>query len=130
MILTGMNETLSLQQEADLAMGEITKTLIREMAVDFSYPYFVTRVGFFTSKPYPLPRIRAIIWPLETYLWLCLGMTLPIFSLVYWILATFQSGSGNVPSGQLVSHVVQIFLWQSKQDISSLFLIHTKRMKL
>ena len=95
-------------------MGEITKTQLREMAVDFSYPYFVTRVGFVTKKPFPLPRIEAISWPFRRYLWLCLGMTLPIFCLVYWIFAKFQSGGGNLALGDRVTHVLKIFLYQSK----------------
>ena len=103
-----------------MAMGDITRTLIREMAVDFSYPYFVTRVGFFTKKPYPLPRIEAIVWPFRKYLWLCLGMTLPLFSLAYWILAKVITRSRNVASGELVDHVVRILVYQSKQNISSL----------
>ena len=116
MILSVANDIISLLQEAHLAMGDITRTTIRETAVDFSFPYFVTRVGYFTKKPYPLPRIQSIVWPFEKYLWLCLGVTLPIFSDVYWISAKLSHSSKKI-SVDLVSQVVGIFLYQSKQYI-------------
>ena len=108
-------------QEANMAMGDITRTVIRGTAVDFSFPYFVTRVGYFTKKPYPLPRIESIVWPFDKYLWLCLVVTLPIFTLTYLIWAKLQPRSENVGSQDLVTHVMMIFLYQSKQIMRSEF---------
>ena len=102
-------------QEAIMAMGEITRTVIRGTAVDFSFPYFVTRVGYFTKKPYPLPRIQSIVWPFDKYLWLYLMVTLPIFTLTYWIWAKLQPRNENVGLQDLVTHVMIIFLKQSMQ---------------
>ena len=107
-------------KEADLAMGEITRTSIRETAVDFSFPYFVTRVGYFTKKPYPLPRIMSIVWPFKEFLWLCLVVTLPMFSLSYWIVAKFQPRHQNIGLQDLITNVMMIFLYQSKLKISDL----------
>ena len=116
MTILDMNESISFHiKEADLAMGEITRTLIRETAVDFSFPYFITRVGYFTKKPYPLPRILSIVWPFKEFLWLCLVVTLPIFSLIYWLIAKFQPGHQNLGLQDLVTHVMMIFLYQSMQ---------------
>ena len=108
-------------QEANMAMGDITRTVIRGTAVDFSFPYFVTRVGYFTKKPYPLPRIESIVWPFDKYLWLCLVVTLPIFTLTYLIWVKLQPRSENVGSQDLVTHVMMIFLYQSKQIMRSEF---------
>ena len=116
-----MNESTSFHiKEADLAMGDITRTSIRETAVDFSFPYFVTRVGYFTKKPYPLPRIMSILWPFKEFLWLCLAVTLPMFSVTYWIMSKFQPGHQNLVLQDLVTHVMMIFLYQSKLKISDL----------
>ena len=97
-------------------MGEITKTEIRETAVDFSYPYFMTRVGFFTKKPHPRSKIIAILWPFHPYLWICLSVTLPIISLVYWAFAKFRFGrvkSQKLTLGEAVTHIMEIFIRQS-----------------
>ena len=99
-------------------MGDITKTAIRETAVDFSYPYFLTRVGFFTKKPHPLPKFKAILWPFHVYLWLCIAVTLPIFCLMYWLFANFWSSHDkfhNMSLGEAVEHVMRIFLNQGEQ---------------
>ena len=115
MTIHDMNESISFHvKEAHLAMGDITRTVIRETAVDFSFPYFITRVGYFTKKPYPLPRILSIVWPFKEFLWLCLVVTLPIFSLIYWLIAKFQPGHQNLGLQDLVTHVMMIFLYQSK----------------
>ena len=37
-------------------MGDITETALRDSVVDFSYPYFFTRVGFFTRKRHQFSR--------------------------------------------------------------------------
>ena len=121
LMIHDMNESTSFHiKEADLAMGDITRTSIRETAVDFSFPYFVTRVGYFTRKPYPLPRIMSILWPFKEFLWLCLAVTLPIFSVTYWIMSKFQPGHQNLVLQDLVTHVMMIFLYQSKLKISDL----------
>ena len=97
-------------------MGEITKTAIRETAVDFSYPYFMTRVGFFTKKPLPLSKLNAILWPFHEYLWICLSGTIPIFCLVYWFFSKFRFGMGKFQKltlGESVTHVMEVFIRQS-----------------
>ena len=65
-------------------MGEITKTEIRETAVDFSYPYFESKLGFITKKPSPIPNIKAILWPFGNIVWIALAVSVPAFSFIFW----------------------------------------------
>ena len=74
---------ISVNQEAGLAMGAITQTSMREKVVDFSYPYFFTRVGFFTRKPSQIPNYKAIIGPYNIMVWMALSASVPVFTLIY-----------------------------------------------
>ena len=65
-------------------MGPITRTVVRETAVDFSYPYLLTKIGFVTKKASPLPKVLAIVWPYETKLWVALLVTLPAICMIYY----------------------------------------------
>ena len=97
-------------------MGEITKTAIRETAVDFSYPYFMTRVGFFTKKPHPVSKLKAILWPFHVYLWICLSVTISIVCIVYWSFAKLRFGRGKIQKLTLlqsVTHVLEIIIRHS-----------------
>ena len=65
-------------------MGPITQTVVRDTAVDFSYPYLLTKIGFITKKPSPLPKVMAIVWPYDTKLWIALLVTLPAICMIYY----------------------------------------------
>ena len=64
-------------------MGSITMTALRDTAVDFSYPYFLTRIGFITKKPSQVPNVMAILGPYGSIVWIALAVSVPIFSLVF-----------------------------------------------
>ena len=64
-------------------MGAITRTYERDTVVDFSYPYFLIRVGFITKKPTPIPNIKALFWPYEDIVWICLATSIPLFALIF-----------------------------------------------
>ena len=68
-------------------MGTLTQTSLRNTAVDFSYPYFFTRLGFYTKKPPPIPKLNALFWPYKKEVWLSLAGTLSAFTLVNLILS-------------------------------------------
>ena len=80
---------LHVLQEAALAGGAITMTTGRGSAVDFSYPYFETKIGFLSQKPGFLPKYLAILWPFEAYLWIALLIALIGFSIFYWTVIRF-----------------------------------------
>ena len=64
-------------------MGAITQTSMRDKVVDFSYPYFFIRVGFVTKKPSQILNIKALFWPYGDVVWICLAMSVPLFTLIF-----------------------------------------------
>ena len=62
----------------------MARNVIRDTAVDFSYHSFITRVGFVTKKPRPLPKIGAFWWPFDNDLWVSVGVAVVLFSLGFW----------------------------------------------
>ena len=65
-----------------MAIGMLTQTSLRDMAVDFSYPYFYTRMGFFTKKPPTIPKLYAMFWPFKMEVWMSLAVALVAFTMV------------------------------------------------
>lgn len=104
----------SSNQEAELAMGSITSTPLRDTAVDFSYPYFFNRLGFITKKPSPLPKFMAILWPYQKNVWITTGVMVPVFSLIYWIFLTLQQqgGRNKCSFGSVLQEVSQMLVMQ------------------
>ena len=90
-----------------MAMGAITRTSLRDTAVDFSYPYFITRVGFVTRKPTPLPKVMAILWPYRLNVWATFAVTLVVFNLVNWIFSRIYKKGFN-PTFNLGKIVLQV----------------------
>ena len=68
-------------------MGGITRTFLRNMAVDFSFPYFVTTIGFFTKKPPHETRLMSLLWPYERRVWIALAVALPAYNFINYILS-------------------------------------------
>ena len=90
-----------------MAMGAITQTSLRETAVDFSYPYLTTRIGFVTRKPSPLPKVMAILWPYRINVWAAFAVTLVGFNLVNWIFSRIYK-KGFSPTFNLGKIVLQV----------------------
>ena len=90
-----------------MAMGAITRTSLRDTAVDFSYPYFITRVGFVTRKPTPLPKVMAILWPYRLNVWATFAVTLVVFNLVNWMVSSIYK-KGFSPTFNLGKIVLQV----------------------
>ena len=74
-------------QEGHMAMGQISITAIRETAVDFTYPYFMTNIGIVSKKPMPLPKYLAILWPFKPAVWLAMAIALVMSGPTYWMLS-------------------------------------------
>ena len=90
-----------------MAMGSITRTSLRDTAVDFSYPYFAERIGFYTRKPSPLPKIIAILRPYNINVWTAFAVALAAFNLVYWMFCRIYNKGFN-PSFNLGKIILQI----------------------
>ena len=98
-------------------MGAITRTSSRETAVDFSFPYFISRMGFYTRKPSPVPRVLAILWPYSTFVWLSLAVSVPVFSLVVWTFSKVDKEGfrSNFHFGTALFQVSQMLVMQGGQ---------------
>ena len=90
-----------------MAMGAITRTSLRDTAVDFSYPYFNVSVGFITRKPSPLPKVMAILWPYRLNVWAAFAVTLVVFNLVNWMVSRIYK-KGFSPSFNLGKIILQV----------------------
>ena len=65
-------------------MGVITRTALRDTVVDFSYPYFISGIGFYTRKPTLLPKYMAMLWPFGKIVWLLVAISALMFSMLFW----------------------------------------------
>ena len=70
-----------------MAMGSITRTFLRHTAVDFSYPYFVTTIGFITKKPGFKEKLMALLWPYENRVWIALAVALLASNFINYIVS-------------------------------------------
>ena len=90
-----------------MAMGAITRTTIRDTAVDFSYPYFITRVGFITKKPSQIPNVKAILSPFGIIVWITLAVSLPAFAMIYLTFSKIDK-DGFTPNFNLGKAIMQV----------------------
>ena len=100
-------------------MGSITLTPLRDTAVDFSYPYFFTRLGFITKKPGPLPKFTAILGPYQKIVWLTISIAIPSFSLIYWTLSSIREGQRRkmLKFGAVIEEVSKMLVMQGMKRI-------------
>ena len=62
--------------EADIAIGDISVTLERLGAVDYTYPHQVEPNSFIMLRPAPLPRWLAVATPFDLPTWFLLALAL------------------------------------------------------
>ena len=88
-------------------MGAISRNAIRDKAIDFTYHCFISRVGFVTKKPQPLPKIGAIWWPFTEELWISLALSVVLFSWGFWLFSKVDK-TGFAPDFTLVKSFTQV----------------------
>ena len=101
-------------------MGAITRNAIRDKAFDFTYHSFISRVGFVTKKPEPLPKIAAIWWPFMKELWISLGISVVLFSLGFWWFSRLNT-TGFAPDFTFVKSFTQVLKILLMKGISDSF---------
>ena len=94
-------------------MGFITRTAMREKAVDFSYPYYITKVCFYTKKPSKVPNFMAILGPFRKLLWIALAIAVPAFSMVFFTLSKIDR-EGFLPN----FHIGKVFMQVSQMLVN------------
>ena len=93
-------------------MGSITHSATRDTAVDFSYPYFYTGIGYYCLKPYPLSKFMAVLWPFDIYLWIALIAAVPTTAAVHWLFSMFhfKDGIKSVSIGASLFQVLKVLV--------------------
>ncbi|KAK8784934.1 hypothetical protein V5799_008701 [Amblyomma americanum] len=61
-----------MDREADLAIGDLTITVARSHAVDFTQPFLHTGIGILYRRPLQESRLFYFLLPLSLDVWLCL----------------------------------------------------------
>ena len=105
-------------------MGAITQTPLRDMVVDFSYPYFFTSLGVASKKPSPLSKLMAIVWPFSKQLWICLIVAIVIVIMINWTLIKMEKMScrKNFTFGKSVQEICQMLLMQGRKYAHVMFI--------
>ena len=100
-------------------MGGITRTFLRNTAVDFSFPYFVTTIGFFTKKPPHETRLMSLLWPYERRVWIALAVALPAYNIINYILSKVyqKKFSPSFNLGSVILSVCQTILIKGERFI-------------
>ncbi|XP_037093709.1 glutamate receptor ionotropic, kainate 4-like [Pollicipes pollicipes] len=93
--------------EADLAVGDISVTLEREAAVDYTYPFHIEPVSFFMLRPPALPRWLVLVTPFSNTTWLVLLCSLLVGTAVMALLPAMVPGRS--PRERLVE--ASTFVW-------------------
>ena len=100
-------------------MGAITYTAARDTAVDVSYPYFFTRVGFLTKKPSQVPNVKAILGPYGNIVWIALAVSVPAFSVIFFTFSKIdkEAFATNLTPGKAIMQVSQMLVMQGMHII-------------
>ncbi len=80
-----------------MAMGMITITPQRALAVDFTWPYAtLSTLCFFTTEPPPLPKSYSLIWPFTYESWITLGISLVVLGIASFAILTAKPKTTDV----------------------------------
>ncbi|KAJ6219803.1 hypothetical protein RDWZM_005615 [Blomia tropicalis] len=77
-----------LRHQADLAIGDLTATYLRETAVDFTMPFMNLGIAIlFKKTAIPDPELFSFLKPLSVEVWLYLASAFLGISILFWILS-------------------------------------------
>ncbi|CAN7936993.1 unnamed protein product, partial [Ixodes hexagonus] len=77
-------------READLALGDLTITYLREEAVDFTMPFMTLGIGILFRKPQGDRTLFFFLSPLSSDVWLCVAASYLGVSFLLCLLARFS----------------------------------------
>ena len=76
-----------MNQEADIALGSITITESRQIAVDFTIPYYDTAAGFIANTDRELTRWASLMRPYQFEAWVAIICCVILVGPVLWVIA-------------------------------------------
>ncbi|KAI2802571.1 hypothetical protein BLOT_010029 [Blomia tropicalis] len=77
-----------IRHQADLAIGDLTATYLRETAVDFTMPFMNLGIAIlFKKTAIPDPELFSFLKPLSIEVWLYLASAFLSISILFWILS-------------------------------------------
>ncbi|XP_037578883.1 glutamate receptor ionotropic, kainate 2 [Dermacentor silvarum] len=86
-----------MDREADLAIGDLTITVSRSRAVDFTLPFMHTGIGILYRRPVQESRLFYFLLPLSLDVWLCLLAAYLGAAVMLHLAARMAPGEWHVP---------------------------------
>ncbi|EEC03257.1 glutamate receptor, putative, partial [Ixodes scapularis] len=83
-------------READLALGDLTITYVREEAVDFTMPFMTLGIGILFRKPQGDRTLFFFLSPLSSDVWLCVAVSYLGVSFLLCLLARFSPAESGL----------------------------------
>ncbi|XP_042886549.1 ionotropic receptor 21a-like [Penaeus japonicus] len=100
--------------ETDVSFANYFITADRLKIMDMTRPYYIDYTCFITPMPQPLPQYTAVAWPLQTWVWAALAMTLVAVPLVVRLAAVVEPRAWFSSLNNAYWYVVGIFLTRSQ----------------
>ncbi|CAN8017835.1 unnamed protein product, partial [Ixodes persulcatus] len=85
-----------IDREADLALGDLTITYLREEAVDFTMPFMTLGIGILFRKPQGDRTLFFFLSPLSSDVWLCVAVSYLGVSFLLCLLARFSPAESGL----------------------------------
>ena len=96
---------LSILQKADIAIGSISITSMRDTVIDFTYPMLDSGFSILFKRSTNENKLLKIFMPLDPIVWLIISVTIVGVGVIYYILTrrTGRNGSSEHRIGLLDS---------------------------
>ena len=96
--------------DADICIGSITITALRETAIDFTDYYHIEYLSIFGSKPSPNPSWMSLLLPYGIFVWISIIITIVIVCIVNWSLTKLFLENESLFLVDSIYFTVAIFL--------------------
>ena len=106
------------RKEADIAIGSITITALRETAIDFTNYYQLEYLAVFGIRPQPMANWLAIFEPFDKSTWILLIVTLINVTIMNWIATRILAQEFSNIIYNSFFDVITLFTGQSISDKS------------
>ncbi|ROT81116.1 chemosensory ionotropic receptor 21a [Penaeus vannamei] len=104
----------TVRRETDVSFANYFITADRLKIMDMTRPYYIDYTCFITPTPQPLPQHTAVAWPLQTWVWAAVAVTLVVVPLVVRLAAIVEPQLWFSNLYNAYWYVVGIFLTRSQ----------------